>query len=360
MKSQLFRKANHYVPQMYLKRWASSNKMVWTYRTLVSHTNHPEWKLQSLKGIAYHQHLYTRLTDGQESDDLERWFSQKVEGPAEEPLWKATTDARLTADDWRILVRFFAAQDVRTPARFLENVQRWHQSLPQFLEETSKKAVDDCLQARERGELPRRRQSQDGEGLPLRIAPENLADHGTGLNVELLVGRALWLWSMKRAMQLVPVLVQRHWTILAPPRGRTWFTSDNPALRLNYRSASDYSFGGGWDRKGTELVMPLGPHHLLYTQVGNRRPPRRGTMVSEEQARLFRRFLAENAHRLVFSREVDGEVPGLRPRIVDPEVYEKERQLWSTWHQQQTKAERDMMERTPASTAFGTSRPLPS
>jgi hypothetical protein len=66
-----FHRDNHYVSQAYLKRWASSQKRLWVYRVLVSHTKVPAWKQASVKGIAYHSHLYTRIAAGRETDDFE-------------------------------------------------------------------------------------------------------------------------------------------------------------------------------------------------------------------------------------------------------------------------------------------------
>jgi hypothetical protein len=71
--------------------------------------------------VAYYSHLYTRIAAGEESDEVEKWLDREFEGPAEESLHKATSEARLTPDDWRRLVCFLAAQDVRTPARFAEH-----------------------------------------------------------------------------------------------------------------------------------------------------------------------------------------------------------------------------------------------
>jgi hypothetical protein len=55
-----FRKDNHYVPQLYLKQWATKGR-IQAYRLLVPHANLPLWKEHSLRGIAFHQHLYSYL-----------------------------------------------------------------------------------------------------------------------------------------------------------------------------------------------------------------------------------------------------------------------------------------------------------
>jgi hypothetical protein len=129
------RKDNHYVPCGYLKRWASPDKRIWRYRILVSNPQVPAWEQRSPARIANHRHLYTRVVAGQATDEIERWFDREFEALAEEALQKATSDARLTPDDWKRLVRFLAAQQVRTPAWFAEQVRHWNAAPPGLTKE---------------------------------------------------------------------------------------------------------------------------------------------------------------------------------------------------------------------------------
>lgn len=58
------------------------------------------------------------------------WLDQDFERPAEEPLRKARTGARMSRDDWKQLIRFVAAQDVRTPAYYWEQAKRIDEQFP--------------------------------------------------------------------------------------------------------------------------------------------------------------------------------------------------------------------------------------
>lgn len=116
---------NHYVPQTYLKRWAGDNGKVWVYRTLVPHSNVHIWKQTSPKGFAYHEHLYTRLAAGIQTDEVERWLNHDFENPAAPVLQKVANDDRISKPEWEHLIRFLAAQHVRTPARMFEIIERW-------------------------------------------------------------------------------------------------------------------------------------------------------------------------------------------------------------------------------------------
>jgi hypothetical protein len=63
--------------------------------------------------------------------------------------------------------------------------------------------------------------------------------------------------------------------------------------------------------------------------------------MSEEQTKLIRRFTAEHAWRLLFAKEPDADIQRLRIRTVSREAVKQEHQLWKTWHEQQTTAEKE-------------------
>ena len=334
---------NHYLPRMYLKPWETVGGKVWTYRILVPHNNVPLWKDFSSKSVGHHLHLYTQIVAGQETDEIERWFDREFESPAKEPLTKALSDAQLTADDWKRLVRFLAAQDVRTPASFFQKMKRWDESLPALLKETMEKSLKKYEEATKTGQ-PRLAPppTEDREGLPLRVSVRRNPTGGGELGAEILIGRQYWIRSIKRALtKTLKILHEHQWTILRPPKGMTWFTSDDPVIRLNMSSPTNYNFKGGWNSPGTCIFLPLGPEHLLYTQIG-KRPPLRGERMTQEHADLVRRFTAEHAWRMIFALKEDREVSLFRPRIVSPEEVRREREQWKAWHEQQVMAEKEI------------------
>lgn len=343
MSNEPFRRDNHYVSSGYLKRWALSNERIWTYRTLVRHSKVPMWRLKSPRGVAYHSHLYTRVVAGEDSDEIEKWLEREFETPAEEALQKATSDARLTPDDWKRLVRFLAAQDVRTPAWFEERMKHWEADLPSLIKEAVENAVREAEDdARSNRPLPTA-DPLDRDGIPFRVITKHDPGQEMGqIGVEMVVGRGLWLWSIRRALtERVKALHKHRWTVLSPPRGVAWFTTDNPVVRLNFKSVNDYTFSGGWGSPGTEIYLPLGPQHLMFTQIG-RPTPRRGERMSQPNADLVKRMMAEHAYRFVFAGEQDADVVRFRPRRVDAALLRREQEQWASWHDQQTSAEREL------------------
>jgi hypothetical protein len=182
--------------------------------------------------------------------------------------------------------------------------------------------------------------SIDFEPSPWRVSTqiEPGADFGV-LKLEVLIGRSLWLNSLRRLLSTTAKVLHEHrWTILRAPTGTSWFTSDDPVIKLNYYQNGNYDFKGGWGRHGGQIFLPLDSNHLLFTHIGFK-PPQRGTVADPEFARKVRKLLAEHAHRAIFSAYEDPEIPLLRPRIVDENELRNERDQWAQWHESQRLAE---------------------
>jgi hypothetical protein len=221
---------------------------------------------------------------------------------------------------------------------------RWIEMLPGVLENTLQNFVRDVEEAHSTGrELPSPPPTVDGD-IPLQIVTKLEPGQEMGqIGAKIIVGRELWLWSIKRALEGTAQVLHRHkWTILSPPRDMNWFTSDSPVIRLNFFNPSRYDFKGGWDSNGTEILMPLSPKHLLYTKVGKRSPLLWGNPVPTSQARLIRRMIAEHAHRFIFSVDPDPDVPRLRPRVVSTDLFQSEREQWDAWHSEQSAAQSEL------------------
>lgn len=338
-----FHRDNHFVPCVYLKGWTGTDGKVSTYRLLVSHNSVPLWRSYSPASIAYHSHLYTQTISGVERDDFEKWLGREFETPADEPLTKARSGTRLTRAELRRLVRFLAAQDIRTPAWFMQQAKRLDEYLPRLMETTVKESLRKAEQARTTGQAIATQSMSRAErkGLPLRVIVNRNPEGDGEIGVEMLRGRQLWLWVIKRHLtKNISALLQHHWTILRPAKGLSWFTSDNPVVRLNYNGTNNYDFLGGWGSPGTQIFLPLDRKHLLFTHIGER-PRRHGDSMTREETLGIRRFIAERAWRMVFAPKPDDEMPVLRPRLVDSDEFQREREEWARWHQQQTAAERE-------------------
>src|SRR5690606_5187626 len=115
-------------------------------------------------------------------------------------------------------------------------------------------------------------------------------------------------------------------------------TSDNPVVKLNYYGNGKYDLKGGWANEKGNIIFPLDPEHAMYVQIGERSFPR-GARLSEEQTVGIRRFIAENAHRKIFSCSEDPEILNLRERLIDPERIRKEKGILKDWHERNAELE---------------------
>ncbi|MGC2161718.1 MAG: DUF4238 domain-containing protein [Silvibacterium sp.] len=330
---------NHFVPQLYLKNFASGSGEVYEYRILVSHPSVPVWKPVNVAGTGYEKNLYTRIVRGEEADDIEQWLNREFESPAKEPLQRVLDDRELTQADWELLVRFLASQIVRTPAFLIKNLPRWNQMTPKVLDQSLKDIETRLREAKESGQKIIHDPAPHSEYFPMRVDRRDVPEEKkVQITTKLVVGRALWFYTMKHLLtSTLEVLHGHKWTILEAPTGLGWFTSDDPVICLNFRSESDYDFEGGWNRPRANILFPLSSRHLMFTEIGASSYPRR--VPSRYHARLFRHMIAEHAHRRIYSVEEDGKVLQFKPRVIDAMAFQNERAAWETWYENQSRAE---------------------
>lgn len=347
MSNEAFRTNNHYVPGMYLSRWSSDGDRLWAYRLLVSHESIDKWKNPAISRTASHDYLYAQTAFGPWSDSLEKWLGDEFESPAAEALEKVARNAPLTSTDWERLIYFLAAQDVRTPARLVENLARWDKEVPELLESTLSELVTHL----ENKTLPKPStdsgQLKNDPAFPIRVIQRPVEGSDmVELGIETIPGRSMWLFSIRHSLtSTVRALLNNQWTILRAPPGIRWVTSDNPVVRLNYYGPK-YDLKGGWGNPGTEILLPLTPTHAMYTKVGSRPPPRY-SYVADWLASAFQRFFCENAHRQIFAWKQDPAAESLRPRRVSLEDYMHEQQQWRDWHEANIREEQLLLSKPP-------------
>lgn len=332
---------NHYVPQLYLKRWATNGRIP-TYRLLVPHASCALWRSQSAKGLAFHQHLYTETIGGASADEFERWLDAEFEAPAEASIARATSGARLSTDDWRVLVRFAFAQDIRTPARMRAFLARQSEEMPKLLDDVVQNAVekmkDDGYHLSSAEATTSHANKKD---FPLKVLVESGENaEGNQLRVETVVGRKMWIWSLRHFLtQTIAQVPMTGWSIRRAAPGHTWPTSDNPLIRLNFYGPGNYNFEGGWKVPRGDLILPLGPTHLLHSCIGQR-SVMRDKPLDVATTRLIRRLIIEHADRFVFAHSEE-DIHDVRSRTVSSEIFREEREAWSRWHEEQSLAELD-------------------
>jgi hypothetical protein len=336
-------KNNHYVPCMYLKRFESRPGWIYRYDLLVPNVQCPIWVEKPIDRVASASDLYTSIEDGSEADTHEKWLNSGYETPAEEAIERAVTGRTMTKEHWHHLIRFVAAQDVRTPARLQEELIRWRADGPAIMQTTLEDSIAQFKALKDSGRIVGQPRAEAEPGFPLRVLIRPSSDEGMAeVKVETVAGRSLWLWGQRHLLNgIAEHLHQHEWTILRAPDDISWLATDNPVIRLNFHNERKYDFKGGWGSVGTEIFMPLDAKHMVYTRIGQKRPAR-GTILDLKSAKLFAKLIHEHAFRHIFSPMEDPSVPELRQRHVDLEAYRHEKAEWSKWSEEQAHAEFDL------------------
>jgi uncharacterized protein DUF4238 len=331
-------RANHSVPEAYLKGWAPEPGRVWSYRLLVPRQNYPEWQLRATASLARYTDLYTSSYSGADSDSFERWLNEAIEQPALAALAKVRADEPLREEDWRRLSMYAAALDLRTPASYMEQAERWSREIPETLSRTMSNLEHKLRRAARTGELSTAAPGGEALAFPIRVTRGPTQDGKVPIRAEVVMGREMWLWNQRRQLtSTADVLAKHRWSILHPHPGSEWFTSDHPVVRLNYYGEDHYDFRGGWGNPGTELILALSPRHLMYTKIGS--AGLEGPTLSPEHTLLIQRFIAERAHRWIFARGQPRRAVWFRPRTVDQTAFQTERAVWDSWHERHREVE---------------------
>lgn len=333
-----FKKDNHYVPQAYLKQWATENKIP-TYRLLVPHENCETWKSHSPSSIAKHQHLYTYYSGTADTDEIERWLDRDFENPATNSIAKVLMESRIEPKDWNNLFRFAVAQSVRTPYGLKQFLERQQEALPILMEETLKKSVSKFEEAAKTGIKLKFDPVEDfGNKPPIKVSRIRNAEGVEGVQVTALNGRKMWIWHLRHVLnRTINQLPKYRWTILHAPLGFTWPTTDNPLVKIAFNTKGEYYLNGGWITPGVQIILPLSPKHLLYTRLGMRPPPK-GTVLNWKEAVFFRKVIIDSALRYIFAI-APSEISVIRPRTISQEQCSYEIKMWSDWHNDQSKEE---------------------
>lgn len=332
---------SHYVPEAVLKRWSLDGTRVFAHQLLVPDDRVPEWELRGIRSIARQRDLYTIFSGGKERDDFEKWLNVEFEDRGIEAINRLVNGSRLTEEDWRRMILFVAAQDLRTPQSYIEMMERWRRTLPDLLSRTMRESTRQLEEARDQGiMLTAPPVDNEFAGL-LKVTVEPSDDQASGkstLRSELSVGRRLWIASLRHLLTgIANTLCSHRWSVAEPANGFKWPLTDHPVLRLNYNGPHDYNFHGGWGQCGTEIMMPVSPRHLLYVQVGKKCDNR--LTLSPDKTKMIQGFFIKRAHCWVFATRPQDWVSQVKQRIVDRGTFLRLKKEWQEFHRDQVQSE---------------------
>lgn len=319
---------NHYVPKVYLKQWATGNKL-YEYRLLVSHEKVPKWNKVSISNTATVDYLYLYLDDGELNDEMENYFSEEFEMKYGSLIEKVNSYEFLNSVDFEYISKLVVGQFIRTLSGYYWSQSIIQKTFPEIVEELSRKIDKDLTM---KGSLPKREIGKIDKLLPLKL--EMLEDEENNfLKVETYAGKSTWLMSMKHLLGTTyKSLMATSWCIYDAPTNFYWATSDDPVILLNYYGKDDYDFKGGFGNIGTEIIFPLSPNKLLYTKIG-KEFKESYVRASYSVADLFQKIIVEHAFSKVYSSEENKKITKMRKRIVDETKYRSVDQSLKDFHE---------------------------
>lgn len=317
-----FHRKNHFIPQFYLKYWAKNN-LVLIHRNIVSNKNIPIWEKKTVKSIGFYSDLYTDIIEGTETDEVERWLDGEFENPAKSILDKISRGTLLNNEEYKLLTKYVFSQIVRTPKFIKNNQKNWYEVAQKSIENATSKLSKTKVDITERSNV-----FEGDVHLPIKVEVIKDIDEKTSLlKVETHVGRGFWLYNIKHLLiNTIQQLPEYKWSIYQAPANLFWPTSDNPVLLLNYYSNLEYDFKGGLGKEGTEIIFPITPHHLLYTQVGKKNP--RYVNPSIELYEKLTKLICENSDELIISLKEIPEIELIIERCIDGSMKNNGTEAW--------------------------------
>jgi hypothetical protein len=299
-----------------------------------------------IKGKGYYSYLYACINNGIESDEIEDWLNVHFENPAVNTFRKVTDEninlrnIKLKKGEWQNLIKLCAAQLVRTPANFTKSMEFYQRILPKITEKSLNKLVTKLKLDSSKNVL-KGENEKALQNLPIKVNLEKASkDNSTIITVSTKIGRAYWLSGIKYLLEnTMKVLLNYNWRLLKVHEDIELFTSDNPAMCINYYKKNNYDFKGGWGNKNSEIIFPLSPKIILYTKVG-------GSYKGHEELSYnlsceINKMIAEHAFREIYAKEKVYNMQSVRKRIIDSEKFKQELNWWKSWHTSQGKIENE-------------------
>lgn len=320
---------NHYNSQMYLKAWECEKNKTIVYELLVSDERVPMWSKKSIENLCSIDSLFVRLKNQREIDDIENWFEHRFETPAKLPLEKAINGEKINWWEMHKLVDFMACHIVRTPV-FIERIlKKGKNEIKEIFEEECKKISNIS-----KDEIKRKINVEDNNLSMFPLKMERVNDIGENdlWRIETVIGKQFYLWIMKWLLENTAEELHKHnWTILTAHPYVKFPTSDDPVICLNYYSDTEYDFGGGWGRKNGNIIFPISPNKILFTQIGIK--DNKNINFDYGTSLRFKRIIIEHAHRKIISSYEDKEVTFIRKRYVNREMFNYEKNIWKEFQE---------------------------
>lgn len=299
------------------------------------------WRRSHIKSTACWPDLYTQERRGVDDDTIERFFGRDLESNARRVFGKIDGGRSLDPADMDVLIDYVAAQMVRTPAwfRFANDLtgdifvpiaERMFQQMRSYAEEgTLKEKVQEGHAIARRGPFP---------GTPIKVA---VHEETSEISVETSLGRQTALASSGIALNgaVTETLHTHNWALLQAPLALP--TSDNPVVRFGQYKDGSLRYDVGIGRANTDIIFPLNPQCLLFTEVGRGKEDMARIASNDGFWDTILKAITEGARRYIYALKPIDDIESIRPRVVDAKRHREEYEFMKRWHADQSSIELD-------------------
>lgn len=327
---------NHYVPRVYLKRWSTNGNTIWDYRLLVHSEKEPIWKRSQIKRTAVWPNLYTQVENGKADDSIESYLDRNYEQPVANILCKISNNSELSEKDMDDLVNFLIVQFARTPSMMAKMNEVVRRKFPSVVEGAVTQVEAELKASNRNCSFSSSDQgSAKTEPFPkLPFETKIHPDEGT-IEVTLTAGRQSFLSAMGDLLngKVAHTLRNHCWRVLETPNEIKLPTSDNPVAVFGISEHGEIDFGPGVGVPNANIIMPLDPTHLLFTEVGATHEQLLCFNPMQYHIGLFIRTIVLNASEHVYSLSRNDAIPAIRKREVDQHAAEELLRTRNEWRQ---------------------------
>lgn len=245
------RKRHHYVPQLYLSRFADDDGLLWQYERRKDEPVQVQPKDAAVEGYLY----APEVGEDPKNDALETFLADFVDGPAVEPLEKLIAGSELTVEERTRLSVYIAFQEFRVPDR-----RDWVLGIV----EKMAGQVMDLVTGRPdyfRAELTRITGQEHSE----KEVEQLIRAHRESM-FEIEATKVTWLQCLVGvSLNLAPTIARLRWLLVevGPDENFEFVTSDAPVTKVLTDRSVPEMFAGGWESPSAEATLTLSPKHVL-------------------------------------------------------------------------------------------------
>jgi hypothetical protein len=270
----------HYLPQVYLKGFATPTGEVWRYDR-----DNGALKPLGTPIIGAEKDLYTIITGNELSQEIEtKWFSP-LDGKFGPIRRKLESRQEPSTEELTHLANFVAYLRVRTPAVIRETETRFRQS--------------DTLLGPDRNSIKYHAERPDHAADTYIVADEQ-CDSVSPRRADKACRNDVLKILVKTGMQLARVLLDLEWTLLLAPHQRSFIIGDNPFVIVPPKSYDVDLEGVGPMTPGAAVFVPLSSHLCLrVTNSGN--PAAGSRQIDGAAVRAINACLLLNSEQYLFS-----------------------------------------------------------